>query len=175
MRKLLPRQRAFVRACLETGRNNNTLHARMAGYSGNDDSMKATGWRLAHDADVQAAMLEEAEKRLRGNAIMATSTLVNLAENAREDKDKLKAIDMLLNRAGLHAKTEHKVTVEHHTPADMIARIEHLAAKLGLDPVKLLGHSSTAVPAAGAEIIDAEFAEVSDGGEPETGEGEIQW
>lgn len=171
MRALNKRQRAYVVVCLETGSANQKRNAQLAGYTGNDSALAVQGWRLAHDPKVLAAMEEEAHRRLRSGALMATSRLIHLAENAREEKDQLKAIDMILNRTGFHAKTEHKIDVthEHRGPAEIQARIKELAERLGVDPVKLLGHSRPAETA--APVIEAEFVEV----QPETEEGEIQW
>lgn len=174
MLKLLPRQRAFVRAALDTGRANNTLHARMAGYCGTDETLRVTGYRLAHDPDIQAAIIEEAKKRLSSSAAMAVSVLVQLAETAPEAKDRLKAIDMILNRVGMHAKTEHTVNVEHGTSKDTIEAIHALAKKLGVDVVPLLGHSAPAeAKEARPDVIDAEYEEIED--EEQPAEGEEQW
>lgn len=158
MRNLNQRQQAFVVAMIEMGGINYTRAALAAGYgNGNLESAAVQGNRLAHDEMVLAAIHEEAHRRLRSGAIMAVQTLLEIAGNPQaENKDRLKAVEMMLNRSGLHAVTEHNVKVEHRDITDegMIKRIKLLAEKQGLDPVQLLGsHGVT---------LDAEFKIVTE-------------
>lgn len=158
MLALNERQRAFVTACLDLGTLNNQRAAAMAGYTGNDNTLAVTGHRLAHDLRVQEAMHEEAGRRLHSAKIMAVSQLLTLAEKATQDKDKLKAISMILNRTGMHETSEHKVVTRDESKTDeaMIERIQKLAGELGLDSAKLLGrHASREEP------IEVEFTEVA--------------
>ncbi len=158
MQVLLPRQRLFVAALLETGSNNHMLCAKLAGYVGDNSTLARTGHRLAHDDAVLDAIEEESKRRLRASIIMATSRLVLIAENSPQDKDKLKAIEMILNRTGLHALTESRVIHEHTTAGpETIKRIIDLAKVLGLDPVQLLGHAGVK-----GEIIEGEFKVVEE-------------
>jgi phage terminase small subunit len=165
MLALNDRQRAFVVALLETGGANYTKAAMMAGYgtpSSSSASMNVIASRLAHDDRIQAAMLEEAQKRLGANTILCTSTLVNIINGELPGctvKDRTKAIEILLNRTGLHALSEHKVKVEHSTVDDeeALRKIAFLAKRVGIDPSKLLG-MGVATPA----VIEGEFVEVSD-------------
>lgn len=155
MLALNDRQRNFVVALLETGSANHTEAAAMAGYSGDRATLQVTGHRLAHDDRVLEAIREEAHRRMRSSAILASSALVEIISNreGEETKDRLKAIDMLLNRVGLHGTTEHKTTVTHTMDEkQMVARIKALAEGLGLDAKKLLGSAGV--------VIDAEFREV---------------
>jgi len=161
MLQLLPRQRKFVVALLETGTTNYTRAAKMAGYGGNSESgLRVQASRLAHDPRIIRALREEGERRLRASAVMATSVLINIAENGLTAKDRLKAAEMILNRTGLHALTEHKTTVEHTTDElGKIERITALARGLGLDPAKLLGQNAApSLPA--PKPVDVEFTEV---------------
>lgn len=161
MRALNERQRAFVTAHLETGKGDNTLCASMAGYSGSRQTLAVTGHRLAHNLQVLEAMHEEAGRRLASSKVMAVSQLISIAQNSMDDKNKLTAIKMILNRTGMHELSEHKVTTvdASRTDAEMIKRITQLATGLGLDAKKLLGHH---VPAAAPAPIDGEFTEVVD-------------
>lgn len=152
MSKLNERQQAFVVAMLDFGGRNNTKAALAAGYAEGID-LKRTAYRLAHDELIQAAIKEEGQKRLNAGTIMAVNTLLEIADSASvETKDKLKAVEMILNRTGMHATTEHKVAVTHQdaTSDEMIKRIEQLAGKLGVDPQKLLGNCA----------VDVEYSEV---------------
>jgi len=163
MQALLPRQRKFVVAMLDGGGTKYSRYAQIAGYSGDAEALASTGHRLAHDTKILAAIQEEGIRRVRASVGMATSQLVTLAETAPLHKDRLKAIEMILNRSGLHALTEHKVTVEHPTdPLSIVERIATLANKLGIDPKKLLGNNAQTES---APVVDAEFTEVEAGTE----------
>lgn len=154
MRKLNDRQRAFVVAMLDFGGLDNTKAAEAAGYEGEDrNSLRRTAYRLAHDPDIQEAIREEGQARLNSSGIMAVNTLLEIANAVdTEKKDKLKAIEMIMNRIGMSAKTEHNVNVTRKdlTSDEMIKRIGMLAGKLGVDAHKLLG----------GPAVDAEFTEV---------------
>lgn len=166
MSNLNERQRAFVVAMVEMGGINFTRAALAAGYgNGKTDAAAVQGNRLAHDENIIAAIHEEAYRRLRSGNIMAVQTLLEIADDhAAENKDRLKACEMILNRSGIPATTEHLVKVERADMSEevMIKRIRQLAQKQGIDPVKLLG--SAAAP------VDAEFSVIkpeSEHGEPE--------
>jgi phage terminase small subunit len=163
MATLTPRQREFVRAMLETGARDHTLCARMAGFTGDDNTMRVTAHRLAHDDKVLAALKEEADKRIRSGAVLGASVLSEIAMNPTH-KDQLKAAIELLNRAGLITATLHKHEHAHvvSTSADekaQIASIVEKAARLGIDPRKLLG----------GIVVDAEFEEVQKPDTPAAG------
>lgn len=143
-------QRRFVRAMCETGGTNHAKAARMAGYTGNDNCIRVTAHRLAHDPLVLAALKEEADKRIRSGALLGASVLIEIAGDTMH-RNRFHAAKELLDRAGLQVVTEHKVTV--HNSSDekaMIDRIAGMAAQLGLDPKKLIGG-----------YIEAEFTEVA--------------
>lgn len=165
MKALTPLQQRFVIACLELGTTNYTRAAIAAGYKDNGGkSINVLAARLAHNERVIAALNEEAHRRLMASAPMAISELVKIAETEQDKKYKLKAIEMVLNRTGHHATTEHKVEVKHeYSDGEAVSRIFALAKQLQLDPVKLLGSNGVKVDDKG-QIIDAVFTEV---GEPE--------
>lgn len=154
--------RAFVCALMEAGDNNHKRAAIAAGYQGNDNTLQVTAHRLAHDDRVLAAMHEESVRRLNTGKVMAVSTLLTLVRDAQKDSDKLKAIEMVLNRVGMHGQSEHKVTVNDvsRTDAAMIDRIKQLAAKMGLDADKLLGEQPSKATSTALTVIEAEFTEV---------------
>lgn len=159
MRALNVRQRAFVISMLETGVNSPMLHARNAGYAGDNGVLAVTGYRLSHDDRIQAAILEEGERRLKAAAALATSRVVEMLDSA-DEKIKLKAAEMIFNRTGLHARTEHKVTVEHvEDDATLVDRAKRLAADLGVDITKMIGYSHMETLPAPGPVIDGEFTE----------------
>jgi phage terminase small subunit len=153
MMKALPsdRMRQWVISYLDNGGRDQGKAAAEAGYTGSHQTLAVTGHRLAHDERVQAALHEEAHKRLRAGTILSVSVLTEIISNdTQQTKDRLKAIEMLLNRTGLHAQTEHKVTVEHTVSEEkMVERIMFLSQQLGLDAKKLLGSAGV--------IVDADF------------------
>lgn len=157
MRNLNDRQRAFVVAMVETPDINFTRAALQAGYgNGNKESAAVQGHRLAHDQTILAAIREEADRRLRSGVIMAVQTVLEIASNpTAKEGDRLKACEMLFNRAGMHAVTEHNVKVEHKDVTDegMIKRIKLLAERQGLDPSKLLGSAGVTIEAEFKEIV----------------------
>lgn len=164
--KALPtdRMRAFVMAILDLGMVDHTRAAMMAGYaSENREALRVQAHRLAHDERVQAAIQEEAKRRMTAGAAIAASKLVDFL-NDPDKKVALRAIEMLMNRVGLHATTEHKVAVEHTlNEAETIARIQNLAGLLGVDAQQLLGAAGVALPAPAkpqGEVVDAEFTVV---------------
>lgn len=168
MQKLNERQRLFVLNLMEFGDDNFTRAARAAGYTDTGDpkttAIRLQAHKLAHDPRIQEAMLEEAKRRLQGGLILAVSTLVTHVRSA-DPKVALKAAEMLMNRGGIHALSEHKVNVEHTlNEEEMVKSIEMMAQKMGIDPSSLLGDAGVKqlppprqVP---IDVIDAEFEEV---------------
>lgn len=156
MAALTPGRRAFVLAVLDQGDINYTKAYMQAFPAAGYQTANVDGPRLAHDERVLEAFHEEAQRRIRSGVALASSVLVEIAGDVTH-KDRLKAVSMILNRAGLHELSEHKVTVERPTDeVEIKQRIVALAKELGLDPKVFLGHN-TAVPML-PPVIDAEFA-----------------
>lgn len=159
MKALTPAQQRFVIAVLQLGSTNYTRAAIAAGYK--QTAAKFAAYRLAHHEKVILALNEEAKRRLQASAPMAISELVKIAEETVDGKIKLKAIEMILNRTGHHALSEHRVDVQHsYSDPDAIARIRSLAMQLGMDPIKLLGTAGVKMDDTG-QVIDGEFTEVT--------------
>lgn len=163
MSSLNDRQRAFVRAFIALGQNgfqDNGLAAKEAGYSGSPETLRVAGHRLSHDPRVQAAIMEEARKRVSlAAAVVATPVLIEIALDSKISAlHRIRAAIALTDRGGMPAMSEQKITVEHTTSnerMEMLAR--RLAAELGIDEARLIG-----VNRAASEAIDAEFVEVKD-------------
>lgn len=163
MAALPAQRRAFVRAVIALGRNgieNATEAARQAGYADNGQGIRVRAHTLMHDPGVLAALMEEARKRVNvAAAVVATPVAIEIAMNeAFEPKDRLRACEMLFNRGGMPAMTEHKVTVEHKQPRQMVDLAARLAAELGVDPARLIGVNRAAAP-----VLEGEYVEVPDG------------
>lgn len=148
--------RRFVIAMLEAPTIDYGACAARAGYSpgGTRESWNATGGRLAHDERVLEAIQEEARNRMASGAIYAVTRLLEIiTAGSAAPGVQLRAIEMLLNRVGLHAlvemKTTHNLTLTDDN--QLIQKITGLAAQLGINPKVLLGR---------AGVVDAEFSEV---------------
>lgn len=161
MRALLPKQRAFVYALVETG-GNQSQAAYAAGYgeeSPNEEKRKAAcrvrGHQLASDTKVLEAIKEEAQKRLNSAAMIAASALLEIVLDPQH-KSRLRAIEVLLDRSGL--VVEQKLNV-HHTHSssneDLIEKTIKLAALLNVDARPLLKRAGVA-----EDVIDAHFTVV---------------
>lgn len=145
MAALNERQRRFVRSFIELGRNgtqDHSLAAREAGYSAESEgALRVTAHRLSHDPRIQAAILEVSRKEVNlAAAVIATPVTISIALNEElSAKDRLRACEMLFNRGGMPAQTEHKVTVEHVDDSRMLEFADRLAAELGVDRARLIG------------------------------------
>jgi hypothetical protein len=131
MQALTEKQRGFVIGKVHHGLNDRAA-ATAAGYSMATRSFVY----VAHHPAVQAAIEEESRKLMRSEGPKSIRTLVEIRDS-KEAKaaDRIKAATELLNRGGLHARTEHTLSVEHHmTEAEKDKRILALAAELGLPP-----------------------------------------
>jgi hypothetical protein len=152
MAKLNQRMQLFVIACLDLGGvKNHTKAARFAGYAGDPLTLKVTGHRLAHDPNVQAALLEEAKKRIQASTVAAANLVEEVVSNPKYDvRDRLKAAMMILDRGGIHTMTEHRVDVNvNDSRAAQILEVTKLARQLGKDPRELLGTM--------VDVIEADF------------------
>lgn len=159
MQALTPMQRLFVDELLSAGDDNHTRAARAAGYSDKSNGCTVVGHRLAHDEKILIAIREEGERRIGSSVAMATSVVADIART-QGHRQQLKAAEMILNRAGLHARTEHNVNVHHRKTDDasLTAEISALCKTLGIDPKKLLGGQAP------LPVLDADFQEVTDWG-----------
>lgn len=141
MRALNERQRRFVIAMLEMPSADHTNAARLAGYSDPGNSgIRAQATRLAHAPKIQAAIQEEARKRMGALQILAISRVGEIAADPLH-KDSLKANLALLDRGGLHAKTESHSVIEHRGAPDeeVVEKIIRMAKLLGISPKEALG------------------------------------
>lgn len=154
MLALNPRQRRFVCALAVTGGAQREAYL-WAGYEAKTvASQDAAATQLAARGDVQAAIKEEALRRLDSYALMAVSTLATLCSPLSTSKDsvKLAAANSLLDRIGGFAgKSEHTVVIkDQRTTQQIIDGIKALAIENGLDPNKLLA----------PPVVDVEYEEV---------------
>jgi phage terminase small subunit len=159
MQALNERQRAFVMALIEFPGISLSEAARRAGYIDTDTgAIRVRAHYCAHNPAVQAAMREEAGKRLNATSLTAANVLLALLTDDKvEPKDRIKAAGMLLDRSGFGAAQTINVnkTTTDRTGKAIMERIAALSQKLGVDASRLLG------PAAPA-VVEGEFSEVKE-------------
>lgn len=161
MAALTPLQRRFVVAMCETGGGNASLAYRMAGpNTKNDDTIKNAAHHLLHTDKVLLAIREEADRRCRSGAILGASALQEIAMDSLH-KDRFKAAQALLDRAGLGLVQKTEVVHVHKNDAEAIDRIKALAKVLGVDAQKLLGHVGAPVSPPTEAPLDVEFEDVT--------------
>jgi phage terminase small subunit len=136
MSKLTPVQQAFVDDLLDSGGQSATASAARAGYA--DDSygsLRVQACRLMRSENILAALREESIKRMMGASVVAVSELVRICSSGIQEKDRLKAIEMVLNRTGMQAISEHKVSVSHDDrPRDeLVKEFLGLVQEAGID------------------------------------------
>jgi len=149
MERLTKKQQKYVMCLAETGGHNHARAARSAGYTGTDQTIRTTAYRLAHDPRILEALKEIADRRIRSGALLGASVLMEIAGDTMH-KHRFHAAKELLDRSGLMVVTEHKVTVQNSSDEKaIIDRIASMAAQLGIDHKALLGN-----------IVEAEFEEV---------------
>lgn len=141
MAALNEKQRGFVLAMVENPGISFAAAARQAGYSDVKEGAKVRGHHCAHNPAVQAAIREEALKRLQSASLIAAGVVIEILQDKRtQRKDRLKAAAMLLDRTGFAAQQNiniHK-TVTDQSGAAIVERIRALAVKHNLDPSTLL-------------------------------------
>jgi phage terminase small subunit len=119
MLALSPKRRLFVLELANgpAGYGSEIRACRAAGYSGNDDTVKANAYRLVHHDGVQAALREVGAKMIRASAFAAIRQTERIANDV-EHRDCLKACLALLDRGGFAVESHHTVTVEHKSLDD---------------------------------------------------------
>jgi len=154
MAELSPRQRAFVFAYVADGKGSATAAARASGYGETDGAQRVQAHRLIHNPKILAAIKELADGRLRSYTYRAANALIEIADDVTH-KDRFRAADTLLNRAGLLVATVSTVEHIHKTEkrSDILDRINEIAKRNGVDPTALL-HAATAPQLTGpAEVV----------------------
>lgn len=153
MKKLTALQRRFVLAYVYIG-TSGARCAEAAGYSNtHPQATNTAAIRLLAQENIQDAIHEVGMQLFGSLKVPAIKFVADVIEGRTlaDVKERLKATEMLFNRIGMPAMTEHKVAVTHKSESneEMVLRIEHLAKKYDIDPKKLLGN-----------IIDAEYVEI---------------
>lgn len=142
MSAITEKQRAFVLAMLNVPGCSHAQAARIAGYSDIAEGAKVRGHECAHNPNVQAALREEAGKRLNSLSVVAANVMMDvMLDPETSAKDKMKAAAAVLDRTGFAAAQNINVnkTITDQSGQAIMSRIRALAEKHGLDPARLLG------------------------------------
>jgi phage terminase small subunit len=160
MRLLTPSQRAFVVALVESGAENHTQCAMRAGYSDNAKAASVISTRMMRNPKIIAAIREEADRALQGDALLGRAVLVSIAKDVRH-KDRFKAGVELLNRAGLLVETRQRITIEDNRDDNALREeVQSMLEKLFAQPVlPKIAHAET-LHAPPVAALDGEFTEV---------------
>lgn len=98
MKKLTPKQQAFVDAYTGPARGNATEAARMAGYRGNDKTLSVVGAENLAKPSIQSAVKSAAEE-VQENAIATRverqQVLTEILRHGEKDSDRVKATEVL--------------------------------------------------------------------------------
>lgn len=162
MKRCTALQRRFVLAILMIGGGQHMRAAALAGFQGNENTLAVTGYRVAHTSYVQAAILEEASKRLGGSAIEAVNTVLETMSDPKASRrERLTAAGMAMDRIGLHSKTEHNVVVTQEVGKSAMM-MEMIKARLKTNPDFLLSlpEPIQLLFKAAQPVVDAEFIEI---------------
>ena len=133
---------------------------------------------MLHRDDVQAAIQEYAIKRMVALVPVATEVAGEMIENPQTDPaTRARLILGVLDRGGVAARTEHKVTVEHigQDPA-LLAEAKRVIEQLNLtaDQIEQMFGRTVA-----GQVTDAEYHVVEETDElpalPPPDEEEVRW
>jgi len=110
---LTERQKLFVIALLKwgSGKGNRKRCAKEAGYTGDDNTLRVTAYQLFHDQRIQKALHEVAAAHLGSYQLFAVEGIADMAEGARDESVKLKALLALADRTGFAAA--QNINVKH--------------------------------------------------------------
>ena len=130
--ELTPLQQRFVEIMMRNPGVGQAEALRMAGHKGNVKAVEKMAYRLMRNPQVLAAMREGAAAALSGMVPRVIKALDDIIKDP-SDRNHFKAIDGILNRAGLHEIKETKTTVTHSVNRDeLIAKIRSMSERLGI-------------------------------------------
>jgi hypothetical protein len=133
------RWRRFVLELMGQAKRNYSAAYVAVGFSSRSpNAVRVEAHRMAHDVRIQEAIQEEGGRRLKALLPMALDVVEQIMTDPN-NKDAAKAAFGVMDRAGLGAATEHKITVGLANDTEMLARIKVLAERNGLSLSQLLG------------------------------------
>jgi phage terminase small subunit len=149
MRALNERQRKFVVAYFHTGSREKAAY--IAGYAGelNSNLIGVSAYSVWHNPKVQTAIKEFGEQSVLAGLVPLAFAALESALQLGDNKDKITAAKIVMDRTGFHAKSEVITSKGTQTREDQIKEIVRLAKLQGLDPRKLIGGA--------VDFIDADY------------------
>jgi hypothetical protein len=146
MSALNERQKLFVRALFESPKKHGAavFAARAAGYgspTSSVQSMASIASRLCSDSKIQDAIQEESRKYVTTLGPMAVRALKNLLGTPAH-RDHGRAVGILMERVAPvesthNVRVTHDATPELRATAAVLARINELALRAGINPAKM--------------------------------------
>lgn len=130
MLALTPIRKRFARGFVAAGGKNLAEIARAAGYSDVADGAKVRAQQCVNDPKVIAAIREEASRTFDLKAVQAMHALSELVEESQDEKVRLSAAGMILDRTGFGPRSTQNITVTHEdnrSTAELLAEIRKLA------------------------------------------------
>jgi hypothetical protein len=97
MKAITPKMQCFITAFIETGDRKQAL--KLAGYRGNPNALRVQLWRLMRKPHVRAAMQQQTLEALESDGPLGRAVLRELAEKAESESVRLRAAEILLDRA----------------------------------------------------------------------------
>ena len=129
---LPPLEQKFVEYLLSNPAISNVQAMRMAGYKGTDSALRKRAYRAIHKKEVLDALREGGALQLGGMVPVAVDALNQLIKDP-DSRHHYKAVEGVLNRAGMAEVKETKTTVVHTLDRnDLIIKIAALSKRLGI-------------------------------------------
>lgn len=160
MNALTPMQRRFVIARFDNPMLGPSACLRIAGHKGNEEAVKKSAYRWSHHPGVLRAIDEYAQAVSHNQVPQAVGVFKDEMSNPKSPH-RLRAAQNVLERVGLGAIRETKLTIEHKIDrADLLQKLAALVERHTIAlPVKT---ETPAIPSGDAIVVDAEFVEASD-------------
>ena len=125
-------EQKFVEYLLWNPAISNAQAMRMAGYKGTDSALRKRAWRSIHKKEVLEALREGGALQLGGMVPVAVDALNQLIKDPNS-RHHYKAVEGVLNRAGMPEVKETKTTIVHTLDRnDLITKIVALSERLGI-------------------------------------------
>src|SRR5262249_40892208 len=113
MTALRPMQKKILWAMLAAPHDNARSWARGAGYSDKSKAARGAPCRMLRNPAIERGIQEVCRQHLNAEgAALAVANLLRIARDVKHSKN-YDATIALADRAGLHPRTEHKMSLEH--------------------------------------------------------------
>lgn len=136
--RLTELQKRFVVALMKfgSGKGKRTQAAKAAGYQGDGDTLRVCAYQLFHNDNIKQALREITTAHMHSFQLMAIDGIADLAETARDEGVRLKALLAIADRTGFN--TVQQIDVRHedlNRTEDQI--LERMVALVAKDPARI--------------------------------------